>query len=234
GHCCAAEPPATRGPARLPTACAPIPGCLQPGAPRPAQHGTRVLKKRSSATPGGFFAPGFRSLPRRAEGRSGAGKRACPGRRGPGPVPPLPSQPPRLVRRGSGCELTGSTKSYTFKVDEEDDSNHILALSVVCLTDGAKDECNVVEVVGRNHENQEIAVPVANLRLSCQPLLSLDNFQLQPPVTFRLAAGSGPVHLAGWHQITHREDSSFEEEEEDMSDEEIAPVMPAKKQRGKQ
>ncbi|KFV76027.1 Nucleoplasmin-3, partial [Struthio camelus australis] len=118
-----------------------------------------------------------------------------------------------------GCELTGSTKSYTFKVDEEDDSEHVLALSVVCLTDGAKDECNVVEVVGRNHENQEIAVPVANLRLSCQPLLSLDNFQLQPPVTFRLVAGSGPVHLAGWHQITHREDASFEEDD-DMSEEE--------------
>ncbi|NXA55224.1 NPM3 protein, partial [Nothocercus julius] len=132
-----------------------------------------------------------------------------------------------------GCELTSSTKSYTFKVDEEDESDHILALSVVCLTDGAKDECNVVEVVGRNHENQEIVVPVANLRLSCQPLLSLDNFQLQPPVTFRLAAGSGPVHLAGWHQIMHREDDSFEEEE-DMSEDEIAPVMPAKKQRGKQ
>uniref|UniRef100_A0A8C3PK34 Nucleophosmin/nucleoplasmin 3 n=1 Tax=Calidris pygmaea TaxID=425635 RepID=A0A8C3PK34_9CHAR len=101
-----------------------------------------------------------------------------------------------------GCELTARTKSYTFQVDEEDDSDHILALSVVCLTDGAKDECNVVEVVGRNHENQEIAVPVANLKLSCQPLLSLDNFKLQPPVTFRLAAGSGPVHLAGWHQIS--------------------------------
>uniref|UniRef100_A0A8B9BSZ6 Nucleophosmin/nucleoplasmin 3 n=1 Tax=Anser brachyrhynchus TaxID=132585 RepID=A0A8B9BSZ6_9AVES len=98
--------------------------------------------------------------------------------------------------------LTASTKSYTFQVDEEDDSDHVLALSVVCLTDGAKDECNVVEVVGRNHENQEIAVPVANLKLSCQPLLSLDNFKLQPPVTFRLAAGSGPVHLAGWHQIS--------------------------------
>lgn len=41
----------------------------------------------------------------------------------------------------------------------------------VCLTEGAKDECNVVEVVGRNHENQEIAVPVANLKLSCQPLV---------------------------------------------------------------
>ncbi|POI20064.1 hypothetical protein CIB84_016189, partial [Bambusicola thoracicus] len=84
------------------------------------------------------------------------------------------------------CELTSSTKSYTFQVDEDDDSDHVLALSVVdedddsdhvlalsvvCLTDGAKDECNVVEVVGRDHKNQEIAVPVANLKLSCQPLV---------------------------------------------------------------
>lgn len=30
-----------------------------------------------------------------------------------------------------GCELTASTKSYTFQVDDEDDSEHILALSVV-------------------------------------------------------------------------------------------------------
>uniref|UniRef100_A0A669PVI4 Nucleoplasmin-3 n=1 Tax=Phasianus colchicus TaxID=9054 RepID=A0A669PVI4_PHACC len=135
-----------------------------------------------------------------------------------------------------GCELTASTKSYTFQVDEDDDSDHVLALSVVCLTDGAKDECNVVEVVGRNHKNQEIAVPVANLKLSCQPLLSLDNFKLQPPVTFRLAAGSGPVHLTGWHQILHRDDASFEEEDDDddMSEEEIAPIVPAKKERRKQ
>lgn len=51
---------------------------------------------------------------------------------------------------------------------------HLFTISTptqVCLTDGAKDECNVVEVVGRNHENQEIAVPVANLKLSCQPLV---------------------------------------------------------------
>ncbi|XP_036242126.1 nucleoplasmin-3, partial [Molothrus ater] len=130
-----------------------------------------------------------------------------------------------------GCELTASTKSYTFQVDEEDNSDHILALSVVCLTDGAKDECNVVEVVGRNHENQEISVPVANLKLSCQPLLSLDNFKLQPPVTFRLAAGSGPVHLAGWHRIMHREDVSFEEDDDlsEEDEEDLPPIMPAKK-----
>lgn len=30
-----------------------------------------------------------------------------------------------------GCELTASTKSYTFQVDKADDSDHILALSVV-------------------------------------------------------------------------------------------------------
>lgn len=132
-----------------------------------------------------------------------------------------------------GCELTASTKSYMFQVDEEDDSDHILALSMVCLTDGAKDECNVVEVVGRNHENQEIAVPVANLKLSCQPLLSLDNFKLQPPVTFRLAAGSGPVHLSGWHRIVQREDASFEEDDdlsdEEEEEEELPPIKPAKK-----
>uniref|UniRef100_A0A8D2NU37 Nucleophosmin/nucleoplasmin 3 n=1 Tax=Zosterops lateralis melanops TaxID=1220523 RepID=A0A8D2NU37_ZOSLA len=125
-----------------------------------------------------------------------------------------------------GRALPCHTKSYTFQVDEEDDSDHILALSVVCLTDGAKDECNVVEVVGRNHENQEIAVPVANLKLSCQPLLSLDNFKLQPPVTFRLAAGSGPVHLAGWHRINSSlEDDDLSEEDE----EELPPIKPAKK-----
>uniref|UniRef100_A0A8C0VRB8 Nucleophosmin/nucleoplasmin 3 n=1 Tax=Cyanistes caeruleus TaxID=156563 RepID=A0A8C0VRB8_CYACU len=119
--------------------------------------------------------------------------RGSPAARGPAPLPspcegsPSPSRasvhagetdvqlPGPLVHLGLGpplgCELTASTKSYTFQVDKEDDSDHILALSVVCLTDGAKDECNVVEVVGRNHENQEIAVPVANLKLSCQPLV---------------------------------------------------------------
>ncbi|XP_039402480.1 nucleoplasmin-3 isoform X2 [Mauremys reevesii] len=135
----------------------------------------------------------------------------------------------------AGCELTGSTRSYTFKVDEDDDSEHILALSMVCLTDGAKDECNVVEVVGRNRQNQEIAVPVANLKLSCQPALSLDNFQLQPPVTFHLKSGSGPVQLSGRHQIMHRRAPSEEEESaEEEEEEELTPIMPAKKQRRRQ
>ncbi|ETE69130.1 Nucleoplasmin-3, partial [Ophiophagus hannah] len=68
-----------------------------------------------------------------------------------------------------GCELNSSARSYTFKVSEEDDSDHFLALNMACLSEGAKDECNIVEVVGRDYQNKEVAVPVANLKLSCQP-----------------------------------------------------------------
>ncbi|OWK07816.1 NPM3 [Cervus elaphus hippelaphus] len=127
----------------------------------------------------------------------------------------------------------GHTRSFTFKVEEEDDAEHVLALTMLCLTEGAKDECNVVEVVARNHDHQEIAVPVANLKLSCQPMLSLDDFQLQPPVTFRLKSGSGPVRITGRHQIvTISNDLSEEESEEDGSEEqeaELCPILPAKK-----
>ncbi|KAL8187461.1 UNVERIFIED_CONTAM: Nucleoplasmin-3 [Gekko kuhli] len=138
-----------------------------------------------------------------------------------------------------GCELNSSSRSYTFRVSEDDDSDHTLALNMVCLSEGAKDECNVVEVVGRNYHNEEIAVPVANLKLSCQPWLSLNDFHLQPPVTFRLCSGSGPVHLAGRHHIFHRrdllddelseDDEDFSEEDEFSDEEELTPVKPAKK-----
>uniref|UniRef100_A0A2K5CSX4 Nucleoplasmin-3 n=1 Tax=Aotus nancymaae TaxID=37293 RepID=A0A2K5CSX4_AOTNA len=131
---------------------------------------------------------------------------------------------PALVTMDSfffGCELSGHTRSFTFKVEEEDDAEHMLALTMLCLTKGAKDECNVVEVVAQNHDHQETAVPVANLKLSCQPMLSLDDFQLQPPVTFHLKSGSGPVWITGWHQIvTMSNDVSEEEIEEEEEDSE--------------
>ncbi|XP_003787286.2 nucleoplasmin-3 [Otolemur garnettii] len=137
-----------------------------------------------------------------------------------------------------GCELSGHTRSFTFKVEEEDDAEHVLALTMLCLTEGAKDECNVVEVVAQNHDHQEIAVPVANLKLSCQPMLSLDDFQLQPPVTFRLKSGSGPVRITGRHQIVTigndiSEEEESEEEESEEEETELCPILPAKKHRGK-
>uniref|UniRef100_A0A8C6Q899 Nucleoplasmin-3 n=1 Tax=Nannospalax galili TaxID=1026970 RepID=A0A8C6Q899_NANGA len=149
------------------------------------------------------------------EGRSHA--RGVGGLRIPGPV--------TMDSFFFGCELSGHTRSFTFKVEEEDDTEHMLALNMLCLTEGAKDKCNVVEVVVWNHDNQEIAVPMANLRLSCQPMLCLDDFQLQPPVTFRLKSGSGPVCITGRHQIV-----SIKESEEEVK---LCPILSAKKHGGR-
>uniref|UniRef100_A0A2K5ED07 Nucleoplasmin core domain-containing protein n=1 Tax=Aotus nancymaae TaxID=37293 RepID=A0A2K5ED07_AOTNA len=127
------------------------------------------------------------------------------------------------------CELSGHTRSFIFKVEEEDDAEHVLTVTMLCLTEGAKDECNVVEVVAQNYDHREIAVPVANLKLSCQSMLSLDNFQLQPPVTFHLKLGSGPVQITGSNDVSEE----IEEEEEGNEEEEaeLCPILPAKKQR---
>ncbi|NWH74193.1 NPM3 protein, partial [Piaya cayana] len=139
----------------------------------------------------------------------------------------------------AGCELTASTKSYTFQVDEEDDADHILALSVVR---GMKMNraCPFLywltpsfpasQAHSQNHRIVWVGRDIKNIRsTSVSVQLSLDNFKLQPPVTFRLAAGSGPVHLAGWHQIVHREDVSFEEDDDLSEEDELPPIMPAKK-----
>ncbi|XP_074151496.1 nucleoplasmin-3 [Sminthopsis crassicaudata] len=133
-----------------------------------------------------------------------------------------------------GCELSGQARSYTFQVEEEDNTEHVLALSMLCLTEDAKEECNVVEVVARNHEDEEITVPLANLRLSCQPMLSLGDFPIQPPVTFHLKSGSGPVYVTGRHQIVSVEGSDLSEEEENEDrDPEPQPILPAKKRQGR-
>ncbi|KAM4703253.1 nucleoplasmin-3 [Rhinophrynus dorsalis] len=118
-----------------------------------------------------------------------------------------------------GCELSSKTKQFTFKVDEDDDCEHILCLNTISLGEGAKDEFNVLEVIARNHEEKEISVPVANLRLSCQIMVNVENFELQPPVTFQLKSGSGPVLISGRHIIMSSGDISNSEDEEEDDDE---------------
>uniref|UniRef100_A0A2K5R5C1 Nucleoplasmin core domain-containing protein n=1 Tax=Cebus imitator TaxID=2715852 RepID=A0A2K5R5C1_CEBIM len=151
------------------------------------------------------------------------------------------SQESQMPARGVGGLRVPAPVTTDFccelSVEEEDDTGHVLALTMLCLTKGAKDERNVGEVVAQNHDHREIAVPVANLKLSCQPMLSLDDFQLQPPVTFHLKSGFGPVQITGRHQIvTTSNDVSEEEikEEEEGNEEEeaeLCPILPAKKQR---
>ncbi|XP_018426229.1 PREDICTED: nucleoplasmin-like protein NO29 [Nanorana parkeri] len=136
-----------------------------------------------------------------------------------------------------GCELSSKTTYYTFQVDEEDDCEHNLSLCSISLGEGVRDEYNVVEVTARNHINEDISVPIATLKLSCQTMVNLDNFVIQPPVTFRLKSGSGPVLLSGQVIVVPPYMDSEEEEEEDDEDdsddeeekEDLVPIKPANK-----
>ncbi|KAM9324808.1 nucleoplasmin-3 [Gastrophryne carolinensis] len=138
----------------------------------------------------------------------------------------------------TGCELSSKTTNYTFKVDEADDCEHNLSLCTISLGEGVKDEYNIVEVTARNHVDEDITVPIANLKLSCQTMVNLDNFVIQPPVTFRLKSGSGPVQVSGQVIVVplgidsdeEDEDEDLDEDDDDEEDEdEITPFKPANK-----
>ncbi|MGH0155013.1 UNVERIFIED_CONTAM: hypothetical protein FKN15_041640 [Acipenser sinensis] len=152
------------------------------------------------------------------------------------------SGPTRLESFCFGCELSSKVPFYTFQVDEEEGEEeenveHFLELRTVCLGDGVKDENNVVEVTALNHQGKKVSVPVANLHLSCMPMVSLGDFELRAPVTFRLKSGSGPVCISGLHLIAYSdpaESDLSDEEHEDDCEEEIVPIKPAKKKLGKE
>nr|XP_020457444.1 nucleoplasmin-3 [Monopterus albus] len=141
------------------------------------------------------------------------------------------------------CELSSKVPFYTFQEDEDEDEDleHFVELRTVCLGQGAKDESNVVEVTAMNHQGKTTSVPIANLHISCLPMVSLGEFELKAPVTIRLKAGTGPVIVSGLHLIASQgedsdlsenddeEDFSDDDEEEDEEEEEIPPIKPAKK-----
>lgn len=132
------------------------------------------------------------------------------------------------------CQLSSEVPFYTFQADEDDDVEHFLELRTICLGDGAKEENNVVEVTAMNHQGKKISVPVANLHISCLPMVSLGEFELMAPVTLRLKSGSGPVTISGLHLVaTENEESEMSDEEDDDDDdddiEELPSVKPAKK-----
>ncbi|XP_061546335.1 nucleoplasmin-3 [Phycodurus eques] len=137
------------------------------------------------------------------------------------------------------CELSSKVPFYCFQGDEDDDLEHFIELRTVCLGEGAQEENNVVEVTAMNHQGKTTSVPIANLHISCLPMVSLGEFELKAPVTIRLKAGTGPVTISGLHLIASEvEESDLEEEEEededDMEEEDISPVKPAKKKQQQQ
>ncbi|XP_042358422.1 nucleoplasmin-3 [Plectropomus leopardus] len=134
------------------------------------------------------------------------------------------------------CELSSKVPFYTFQGDEEEDLEHFLELRTVCLGEGAKEESNVVEVTAMNHQGKTISVPIANLHISCLPMVSLGEFELKAPVTIRLKAGTGPVTVSGLHLIASQveesdlSDEDYEDDDDDEDEEEdITPIKPAKK-----
>ncbi|XP_030628525.1 nucleoplasmin-3 [Chanos chanos] len=138
----------------------------------------------------------------------------------------------RLESYVFSCELSSEVPFYTFQGDEEEDLEHFLELRTICLGEGAKEENNVVEVTAMNHQGKKISVPVANLHVSCLPMVSLGEFELMAPVTLRLKAGSGPVTVSGLHLVASEQDDDIEESDlsdEDEDIEEMPAFKPAKK-----
>ncbi|XP_053476867.1 nucleoplasmin-3 [Ictalurus furcatus] len=135
----------------------------------------------------------------------------------------------RLESYVFSCQLSSEVPFYTFQGEEEEDLEHFLELRTICLGEGAKEENNVVEVTAMNHQGKKISVPVANLHISCLPMVSLGEFELMAPVTLRLKSGSGPVTVSGLHLVASENEESEVSDEDDDSEEEMPPIKPAKK-----
>ncbi|XP_041476357.1 mitotic apparatus protein p62-like isoform X3 [Lytechinus variegatus] len=98
--------------------------------------------------------------------------------------------------------------------DEDDEISHFLFLKQAVLGVKAKDnERNVIEVETINFDGETITMPIFSLRAGLNESITLD-VGLQPPVTFKLAHGSGPVCLSGQHAIDLEDHDDFGKEDE--------------------
>ncbi|XP_003225756.1 nucleoplasmin [Anolis carolinensis] len=136
-----------------------------------------------------------------------------------------------------GCQLNSKNPSFTFDAPEDPSYDQELNLRTICLGENAKDEFNVVEIVPPKDSKDTTPVHLATLKLSVLPMVALTGLELNPPVTFRLKSGSGPVYLAGQHLAAdlpwneEEEDESLSKEDEDLeeSSKEDSPVKFTKK-----
>ncbi|XP_027757039.1 nucleoplasmin-like [Empidonax traillii] len=127
----------------------------------------------------------------------------------------LPEEKP--VAELWGCQLGAGARSCVVK-EADDLLEHLLLLRTICLGADAGDELHVVAVDSKNASGEHRPVPIATLRSSVLPMISLRALELVPPVTFVLQCGSGPVYLSG-QLVTLEDDVSSEDEEEELSEE---------------
>ncbi|KAK1883083.1 Nucleophosmin [Dissostichus eleginoides] len=132
-----------------------------------------------------------------------------------------------------GCVLEAG-KDMVFN-PEEDEFEHQLDLRMACVDADTADELHMVEVEGQDMEGQKIKAVLVSLRPSTLPSVCLGGFTITPPATFRLKAGSGPIHISGQHLVMMEADQ--DDEDEDESEKEESPVKakvtPSKQQNGK-
>ncbi|XP_014293981.1 nucleoplasmin-like protein [Halyomorpha halys] len=97
---------------------------------------------------------------------------------------------------------------------------HTLLVKQIVLGAEAKDgDVNVVEVEAMGYK-ADVKFPIAVMRGgSTQSQAVLDLLFPDPPVTFHLVKGSGPVHLLGNHTIGTGELVGDDDEDEDLEDE---------------
>uniref|UniRef100_A0A8B9KTH6 Nucleophosmin n=1 Tax=Astyanax mexicanus TaxID=7994 RepID=A0A8B9KTH6_ASTMX len=95
----------------------------------------------------------------------------------------------------------------------------ILCSSQVCLGAEAEDKFHTVEIEGVTYDGKTTKIPLAVLKPSILPSvsLSLGGFEVTPPVSFRLQSGAGPVYISGQHFVSVKESDDEEEEEENNS-----------------
>ncbi|XP_068776636.1 nucleoplasmin-like [Struthio camelus] len=130
----------------------------------------------------------------------------------------LPEERPVAVLWG--CKLGAGARSYV--VEEDDDFlEHLVLLKTISLGPDARDELHVVAVDSKNTYGDHKPVPIASLRLSVLPTISLKGLEFVPPVTFVLQCGAGPVYLHGQHLILE-DDARFEADEDVPSEDDAA------------
>merc|ERR1712004_89261 len=153
-----------------------------------------------------------------------------------------------------GCVLSKDAAEYNWDHEEEDDDEdycqHTLLLKTAVLGKTAKEgERNIIEAVTKDHNGKELICPILSLTLGKMDMVCIDmSFSELAPVKFRLAEGSGPVHMTGNNFVQYPDDpdadadaTEFEyTEDEDTEatetegDEESSTKKGAKRKGGKQ
>ncbi|KAL1137669.1 hypothetical protein AAG570_009365 [Ranatra chinensis] len=94
----------------------------------------------------------------------------------------------------------------------------LLVKQVVLGADAKEGEINVIEVEAMGYRS-DVKHPIAVMKGGQQSQAVLDLLFPDPPVTFHLVKGSGPIHLLGNHTVGTGELVGDDDEDEDLEDE---------------